>query len=331
MSSTRQSFSRASSASVPPRPRALLIAGATASGKSSLALGLAKKLNVSIINADSMQIYRELQIITARPDAADEAVCPHHLFGHVSAVEDYSTGRWLDDVLAAIAQVEKAGRLPVIVGGTGLYFTALTEGIAAIPDIPDAVRRKVRQRFEDDGLAVCHAALEAVDPAAFQRILPSDKQRTLRALEVYEATGRALSDWHQDPVTPPLAANEKGGLLKILLLPSRDWLYERCDRRFDEMLAAGALAEAEKITALGLAPDRPAMKAVGLPSLQAVIAGTQTPETARLQAQQQTRRYAKRQMTWFRNQMISWNSYSEQEYYKNNDEFLSYITKKGLT
>lgn len=278
-----------------------------------------------------MQIYRELQIITARPDAADEAVCPHHLYGHVSAAEDYSTGRWLEDVLAAVEQVEAAGRLPLIVGGTGLYFTGLTEGMASIPDIPDTVRRKVRQRCQDEGLAVCHAALEAVDPAAFQRILPTDKQRTLRALEVYEATGRALSDWHRDPVTPALSANEKGHLLKILLMPSRDWLYERCDRRFDTMLAAGALAEAEKVAALGLSPNRPAMKALGLPELLAVISGAQTPETARLQAQQQTRRYAKRQMTWFRNQMISWNSYSEQDYYKNKDEFLSYITKKGLT
>lgn len=300
-----------------PAWRAVLLAGATASGKSQLALALAQAFKGSIINADSMQVYAQMHILTARPTKAEMADIPHYLYGHVSARTSYSTGDWLKDALSAIAQVEKAGRLPIIVGGTGLYFKALTEGLAQIPDIPPNVRTDICGRLEREGLAALHEELTRIDEAAGQRIEPNDKQRTLRALEVYAATGKTLTEWQNQPMSdPPLA----GALARLVLMPARDWLYARCNQRFEAMFAGGALDEAETMAALGLAADKSAMKALGLKELIAFQHGAMTAEEACMHAQQQTRRYAKRQMTWFRNQMTDWHFLNEQEYYKNQEK-----------
>lgn len=301
--------------------RAVLIAGPTASGKSTLGLDIAKAFDGSIINADSMQVYKEMQILTARPLAADMDAIPHHLYGHVSAKHAYSTGDWVKDALGAITEVEKAGRLPIFVGGTGLYFRALIEGMADIPAIPASTRQNLRTRLQQKGLGVLHAALSEIDPPAARRIAVTDPQRTLRALEVHAATGRTLTAWHSDPLVAPF----QGDMCKLVLMPTRDWLYERCDRRFDAMLAGGVETEVDVMARLALAPDMPAMKALGLPELLAVRAGNMTAELAREQAQQQTRRYAKRQVTWLRHQMMSWNFINEQEYYNKSDNTFSYI------
>ncbi len=305
-----------------PKFRAILIAGPTASGKSGLALKLAQQLKGSIINADSMQVYAQMQVLTARPSAEEMADIPHHLYGHVSAQHAYSVGQWLDDALAAIETCTQQGRMPILVGGTGLYFKALTEGLAQIPDIDEAVRQSVRAELAQTSAAELHAALADFDKAAYARILPSDTQRILRAHEVYRATGRALTDWQKDKVTPML----DGVLAKILLMPARDWLYQRCDARFAQMVSAGALEEAAMMQDLALPPELPACKALGLSDLQAFQAGEIDLEQAKEQASRQTRRYAKRQMTWFRNQMIAWNSFNEQDYYKKQQKIFSFLT-----
>ena len=310
------------------RAEIILIAGATASGKSSLALSLASEITTAggqacIINADSMQVYREMQVLTARPSIEEVKQCPHELYGHVSAGDEYNVGRWLSEVQAAIANAKNAGQIPILVGGTGLYFKCLTEGIADIPDIPEDIRKAVRERHEAEGTYACHAALKAIDPQAYQRLEATDPQRVLRALEVYEASGRCLSDWQSDPVIPPITAP----MLKILLTPSREWLYARCDSRFEVMIAEGVLEEVSAMAELGLSDTLPAMKALGLKELLALENNEISLEEAQLAAQQATRRYAKRQMTWFRNQMISWNSISEQEYYNKTSYFLSNIIK----
>ena len=310
------------------RAEIILIAGATASGKSSLALALCSEIartgwQACIINADSMQVYQEMQVLTARPTREEVEQCPHELYGHVSARDEYNVGRWLSEAQAAIANAKEVGQIPILVGGTGLYFKCLTEGIADIPDIPDDIRKAIRARHEAEGTQACHAALKEIDPQAYQRLEATDPQRVLRALEVYEATGRSLSDWQSDPVTPPI----KASMLKILLMPSREWLYARCDRRFEAMIAGGALEEASKMADLGLSDTQPAMKALGLKELLALGNNEISHEEAQSAAQQATRRYAKRQMTWFRNQMISWNSVYEQEYYNKTSIFLSNIIK----
>ena len=310
------------------RAEIILIAGATASGKSSLALALAARINEAgkqccIINADSMQVYQEMRVLTARPSDEEIKKCPHRLYGHISARDAYNVGQWLSEVQAAITMAKDAQQIPILVGGTGLYFKCLTEGMADIPDIPDAIRHNVRAKHVAEGTQACHAALAAIDPQAYQRLEATDPQRVLRALEVYEATGRSLSDWQSDPVTPPITAP----MLKILLMPSRDWLYERCDTRFEAMLAEGALEEAARMRDLGLSEAQPAMKALGLKELLALQNNEISLELAQSAAQQATRRYAKRQMTWFRNQMISWNSISQQDYYNKTSEFLSNIIK----
>src|SRR5712691_8638654 len=224
--------------SQPPSKRAVLIAGPTASGKSALALELAQRLGGTVINADSMQVYRDLRIITARPTEADVARVPHLLYGHVDAAENYSAGRWCLDASAALSEVERAGRLPIVVGGTGLYFKTLTQGLAAVPPIPPDVRAAVRARLEADGAAPLHAELAARDPATAHRLMPGDRARITRALEVVLATGRSLTDWHREGMPPAL---DPDAAAKIFLDVDRAELYRRIDARFDTMLAAGAL------------------------------------------------------------------------------------------
>lgn len=284
---------------------AVLIAGPTASGKSSLALSLANEAvkrgrEPIILNADSMQVYRELDIISARPSKQDEALMPHKLYGFVSAGEAYNTGRWLEDVGAELASLTK-NVLPIIVGGTGLYFKALTEGFAVMPTVPDAVRRELRDQLATRGAEELHARLALVDPQTAASLKPMDSQRILRALEVFQVTGRSIRDYQTDAQSNPLLEASK--CQKIVALPDRAALYQRIEERFDGMVAAGGLDEVAALQALKLDPNLPAMKAIGVPQFIDYLAGKRSIEEAIDNAKQESRRYAKRQMTWMRNQM----------------------------
>jgi tRNA dimethylallyltransferase len=285
------------------RPDAILIAGPTASGKSALALALAEELGGTIINADSMQVYGDLRVITARPTAADEARVPHLLYGHVDAAENYSVGRWCVDAGAALAEVERAGRVPIVVGGTGLYFKTLTRGLAAIPPIPADVRAAVRARLAAEGVAALHAELLRRDPETAQRLMPGDRARVTRALEVVLATGRSLGDWHREGMRPAL---DPAGAVKVFIDAERAELYRRIDARFDTMLAAGALDEVRALAARSLDPSLPAMKAHGVPWLIRHLNGEITLTEAAEGGKRDTRRYTKRQATWFRHQLPDW-------------------------
>jgi tRNA dimethylallyltransferase len=282
---------------------AALIAGPTASGKSALALALAEACGGAVINADSMQVYRDLKIVTARPGPAEEARMPHLLYGHVDAAENYSVGRFLGEAAAALEAVRRQGRLAIFVGGSGLYFKALTQGLAAIPPVPAPLRAAVRARRAAQGSAALHAELGRRDPASAARIAPADRVRVVRALEVLEATGRAIADWQRDGLPSPLAGWR---MEKIFLAPERTTLYERIDTRFDAMLAAGALEEVRALAARRLDPLLPAMKAHGVPWLIRHLSGEITLEAATDAAKRDTRHYAKRQFTWFRHQLSDW-------------------------
>jgi tRNA dimethylallyltransferase len=281
--------------------KAVLIAGPTSSGKSALALDVAQALGGTIINADSMQVYGDLRIITARPTPDEEARVPHRLYGHVDAAQNYSVGRWLGDVAPALAAVRQEGRLPIFVGGTGLYFKALTQGLSAVPPIPPEIRARVRVRMETEGPAALHAELMARDPSSPVR--PSDRPRIARALEVLEATGRPITDWHRDGLPPLIDASKA---VKVFLAPERDELARRIDRRFDTMLAAGALDEVRALAARGLDPLLPAMKAHGVPWLIRHLNGEISLAAAAEGGKNDTRRYTKRQFTWTRHQLPDW-------------------------
>ncbi|MEM7544247.1 MAG: tRNA (adenosine(37)-N6)-dimethylallyltransferase MiaA [Pseudomonadota bacterium] len=278
--------------------RPLLIAGPTASGKSALALKAAKAAGGIIINADASQIYAGWRALTARPSAAEEAEVPHRLYGHVDPSVRFSVGDWLRDVAALM---EKATERLIFVGGTGLYFKALTEGLVEIPPAPAELRADVAARLADLGREGLAAELSARDPATAAQIDLHNHMRVARALEVLDATGRGLADWHAD-TPPPLIRDAE----RWLIAPDRGALYQRCDARFDQMIADGALEEARAMLARGLDPMLPAMKAVGAPEFFAHLRGEITLEAAAEQAKQATRNYAKRQMTWMRNQMKDW-------------------------
>ncbi|MGA8613917.1 MAG: tRNA (adenosine(37)-N6)-dimethylallyltransferase MiaA [Xanthobacteraceae bacterium] len=282
------------------KPETILIAGPTASGKSALALALAEKFGAEIINADSMQVYRDLRIITARPTVEEEQHVTHRLYGHVDAAENFSVGRWCEEAAAALAATRRAGRAAVVVGGTGLYFNALTRGIAAVPPIPADIREDVGARLVRDGVTALHAELKQRDPAAAARLMPGDRARVARALEVVLATGRSLFDWHEDNKPPGLDASAAA---KIFLMPDRDALLRRIGARFDAMMAAGALEEARALAARNLDPNLPAMKAHGVPWLVRHLNGEIALEQAVEEAKRDTRQYTKRQATWFRNQL----------------------------
>ena len=283
--------------------RAILIAGPTASGKSALALRLAERLGGVIVNADSMQVYRDLRIITARPTPEDEARVPHRLYGHVDAAENYSVGRWCQDARAALDEAARAGRLPILVGGTGLYFKALTQGLSAVPPTPPEIRTAVRARCDAEGAPALHSELSRRDPAMAAKLKPGDRMRIARALEVLEATGRSLADWHRDGMPAIL---DPDAALKIFLVPERAELHRRIDARFDAMLAAGALDEVRALAARNLDPMLPAMKAHGVPWLRRHLAGEIGLAEAAVGGKLDTRRYTKRQVTWFRHQMPGW-------------------------
>jgi tRNA dimethylallyltransferase len=278
----------------------VLIAGPTASGKSALALALAERTGGVVINTDSMQVYRDLCIITARPTPQEEARVPHRLYGHVDAAVNCSAGHWVNDAAAVLAEVRAQHRLPIFTGGSGLYFKALTRGLSAVPPVAAEIRDGVRARLERDGVEALHAELGRRDPASAERLKPRDRTRIARALEVIEATGRSLTDWHRDGLPPLLP---QGAFRALFLAPERDALYARIDARFDAMLHAGALEEVAQLGARHLDPLLPAMKAHGVPALLRHFNGEITLEQAAEIGRADTRHYAKRQFTWFRHQL----------------------------
>jgi tRNA dimethylallyltransferase len=277
---------------------AVLIAGPTASGKSAAALALAEEIGGVVINADSMQVYREAPILTAQPSAADQARVPHLLYGHVSAHQAWSTGLWRDSASAALAEARAMQRVPIFVGGTGLYFIALTDGLAAIPPTPPEIRDAARALLDDIGVEALHARLTERDPLTASKLRPSDPQRVLRALEVFEATGRPLAQWQDAPAEALLT---DARIAAFVLNPPRAEVRRRIAVRFEAMVDEGGLDEARALE--GLDPALPAAKLLGLRPLQALAAGTLTRGEALDAAITATRQFAKRQMTWFRNRM----------------------------
>jgi tRNA dimethylallyltransferase len=284
---------------------AVLIAGPTASGKSALALTLAAERRGLIVNADSMQVYRDLRIITARPTPEEAARVPHRLYGHVDAAVSYSVGGYIADAAVVLAEANELGLLPIFVGGTGLYFKALTRGLAAVPSIPEDVRSAVRARLAAEGPEPLHADLARRDPAMAERLEPADRTRIARALEVIEATGRSLAEWHSEGMPPLL---DETRVAKVFLAPERAELHRRIDNRFDDMLERGALDEVKTLAARKLDPLLPAMKAHGVPWLIRYLRGEISLDEAAAGGKQDTRRYVKRQFTWFRHQLADWPS-----------------------
>lgn len=284
------------------QPRIWLIAGPTASGKSALALRLAEQAGGEIVNADALQLYAGLRVLTARPSPEEEARAPHHLFGIADAADGWSTGRWLRAAVEILGDIAARGRPAIVVGGTGLYFHALAKGLADIPEVPAEVRRQSAEDFETLGEAGFRTRLAGADPAAEARIAPNDRQRLTRAWDVFAASGVSLTDWQRrtEPALPP------GAWRAVALEPPRELLYDRCDARLAAMIAEGALDEVAALAARGLSPALPAMKAVGVRELAAHLRGETDLAAALDAAQTETRRYAKRQLTWLRNQIGDW-------------------------
>lgn len=276
----------------------ILIAGPTASGKSALAVALARALGGQVVNADSQQIYAGWRVLTARPSAGEEALAPHRLYGHVRLDQAYSAGHWLAEVTPLLD-----GPTPVIVGGTGLYFKALTEGLAPIPRVPPQVRAAGEAELERLGRVAFAADLARRDPRTAAGLDLDNPRRVLRAWEVLEATGTGLAEWQARTPPPALSLDR---CLAIALTPDREALYARCDLRFDQMMEDGAVEEARAVMAMDLPPDAPGLKAVGAGALFAWLRGEISRDDAITRARTETRRYAKRQMTWIRNQMGAW-------------------------
>jgi len=287
--------------------RAMLIAGPTASGKSTLALRIAERLAQRgrpawVVNADAMQVYDGLRVVTARPPSEQVKRVPHRLYGHVSADIRYSVGAWLRDADAVLVDARAAGAFPIFVGGTGLYFNALVQGLAATPDIPPAIRSRLKAMLDEGGADALRERLRQLDPRG-GAVSHRDPQRVLRDLEVIEATGRPLREWQRQPEPPLLVSSETA---RFVVLPTRDDLYRRIDARFDHMLKEGALEEVEALLRRDLDPSLPAMKAIGVRQLAAALRGEMSLADAVTRAKTETRRYAKRQITWFRHQMPDW-------------------------
>ena len=304
----------------------VVIGGPTASGKSEIALEIAREFGGAVINADSMQVYQELKIVTARPDDAALSAAPHRLYGILPARERCSAGRWRNMALDEIAAASAAGRLPIVVGGTGLYLKALLDGIAQVPDIPERAVQEVSVWLDGAGLEAGRARLRTVDPQTAGRLAAIDRQRLIRALSVFEHTGRPLSDWsRQSPEAPALRA------FKIALLPAREALYPRIDARFAGMVDRGALDEVRRLEALALDPSLPAMKAVGVPQILAHLQGRIDRATTIVQGQTASRHYAKRQFTWFRRQYRSPDAIFAQFSESIRDELFNKIRRFRLT
>lgn len=285
------------------RIRAVLIAGPTASGKSALAIEIAQRTGGVVVNADSMQVYRDLRILSARPSEAEEATIPHRLYGHVDGAVNYSAMRYAADVGLLLTELRGQDRLPILVGGTGLYFKAVTSGFSAMPPVPEAVRAAFRARAEGMETAALHAELGARDPLMAERLRPSDRMRVMRALEVFEATGRSLASFQGEREPGPLGEE---GLLRLFIHPEREVVRQQIDRRFEMMIEAGALDEVARLKERGLDPLLPIMRAHGVPGLIAHLGGEISLDEAIRRGQADTRAYAKRQVTWFRHQMTGW-------------------------
>jgi len=285
------------------KPLLHLIGGPTASGKTAFALALAQRERGSIINADAMQVYAGLPLLSAQPTAEEKASCPHALFEVFAPSEKSSAGRWLPLALAAIEEAVQVGRTPIVVGGTGLYFRSLLGGLAPMPSVPQVVRDEVTALYERLGSEVFRVALAKLDPPSASRIKPNDRQRLIRAYEVAHATGKTLGQW-QDEARQESPLVSRFSIKTHLLLPERKALYAACDARFLHMMARGALDEVRALLAQKLDPDLPAMKILGVRELAAFLRGELSREAALAKAQQLTRNYAKRQTTWFRNQGI---------------------------
>jgi tRNA dimethylallyltransferase len=281
-----------------PSP-ALVIAGPTASGKSGLALALAEEFGGTVVNADSMQVYSGLRVLTARPTPADEARVPHRLYGVLDPADACSAARWRDLAAAELETAWQAGRLPVVVGGTGLYLRALMEGLSPIPEVPAEVRAEARALLAELGNAVFHARLAERDPVMAARLEPGNSQRLVRAWEVLRATGRSLAEWQAAPPEGAMAAD----WLAVTLMPPKDALYAACDGRFRRMVDEGAVDEVRSLLARRLDSALPVMKALGVAELAAHVQGGIGLDEAVARAAGATRNYAKRQLTWFRHQM----------------------------
>jgi tRNA dimethylallyltransferase len=280
----------------------IVVAGPTASGKSALALAVAEACNGEIVNADSMQVYKELRVLTARPSPADEARVPHHLYGVMSVSEVCSAGVWLRMAEDAIAAIRARGRLAIVCGGTGLYLKVLAEGIAEVPEVPKAVVDEGRGVYDTEGGEVFRERLAVLDADAAARLAAGDRQRLVRAWAVVTATGRTLAQWQAGQAgTSPVS----GRHLILTLTPPRDLLYARIEARLDAMIAAGALDEVAALADLDPGPDQPAMKALGVPDFRRHLEGHCDLAAALDKAKQATRNFAKRQLTWFRHQMTA--------------------------
>jgi tRNA dimethylallyltransferase len=290
--------------------RAIVIAGPTAGGKSRLAVALAERCAGVVINADSMQVYRELKILTARPTAQEEARAPHALYGFVGGAEGYSAGRYARDAARAIGEARSGGRVPIVVGGTGLYVKALLQGLSPVPAIEPDVRAHWRGQALQTPAEELYAILARRDPVTAARLMPTDPQRIVRALEVLDSTGRSLAEWQQTPGEPVLVERET---VRLLVLPDRHTHAATIDARFDAMLAAGALEEVRRLLALGLSDELPIMRALGVAPLAAAIAGKLALSQAVARAKAETRQFAKRQGTWWRRNMITWRRLETQE------------------
>lgn len=320
------------------RPSGVLIAGPTASGKSQLALLLAEELEslggATIINSDSMQVYRDLRLLTARPSREDEQRVPHRLYGVFSGHQRCSAGRWCALAAEAISEAQAAGRTPIVVGGTGLYFQALVEGLAPVPDIPADIRERARALLDQLGNDRFHGELSVRDPVMASRVRPSDQQRMLRAWEVVEATGVSLADWQSRqtrPQFPPDDVARPSQFARVLLSQPRELLYRRCDLRFEHMIAEGAVDEVRALLALAVPASHPIMKAVGVREIVRYLDGEIQLDVAVAAGQQETRRYAKRQMTWFRSRMADWKNYDTQDLESFFPKIFSFIRQFLLT
>lgn len=277
------------------RPRVALIAGPTASGKSALAIALAQAANGVVINADASQVYADLQILSARPSPEEMTQAPHRLFGHIDGAQACTAARWAAEARAEVDKAHGEGRLPILVGGTGLYLRTLLDGIAPVPDIDPAIRAAIRAM----PVAEAHAALAGEDPEAAARLAPADSTRVARALEVVRSTGKPLSEWQKHKSG---GIGDRIALSPLILLPPRDWLIDRCDRRFGQMVDGGAVAEVETLLARNLPPDLPVMRAIGVPEIAAWLNGKIDRDAMFERGRVATRQYAKRQYTWFSRQ-----------------------------
>ena len=309
----------------------VLIAGPTASGKSAVSLWLAENAPGTVINGDALQLYRDLSVLTARPSPEDEARAPHRLYGVLDGSEASSAAWWAESATREVEAAWSQGRLPIVTGGTGLYLRTLLHGIVPVPDIAESVRADVRARMETQGPDALHAELASLDPVTAARLGPRDRQRIARALEVVLATGTPLSQFQQERTGGLADREDVGPIIRCVILPAREILYERCDKRLESMVALGAIDEVKNLLARDLAPELPVMKAVGVPEFAAFLEKGIELQEAVETAQQATRNYAKRQYTWFRNQCRDWHFIGTHDPENQKKKIATILRDGGLT